>query len=127
MSFQGSNCWQRGSLFATLLSNLPKGQIMEILSRLQQSLQRELPGCIWHCHAGTDAQTLTASGVPSEIEITAVLSGRPVDGSPFHVSGDTLNRWGADATARFICAGLPVVSGRMYPRPQRDWDRLAEL
>jgi hypothetical protein len=100
---------------------------MDTLSHLQASLQRELPICTWHCHPASDAQTLSASGIPLEIEITAFLAGKPVDGSPFHVSGNVLCRLGADATARFICGGLPRVRERTSPRSYSGWDKLAEL
>jgi hypothetical protein len=101
--------------------------MMDTLGQLQQSLQRELPFCTWHCHPASDAQTISSSEVSSEIEITAMISGKPVEGSPFHVGGNVLSRWGADATARFICSGLAIFGERASPGSSGGWDKLAEL
>ena len=100
---------------------------MITLTHLQQSLQREMPICAWHCHPAENAQTISASSLPSDIEITAMLSGKPLPGSPFRLSGTTLVRWGADATARFICGEFPPLRERIQMRSRPGWDKLAEI
>lgn len=85
-----------------------------------------MPGCAWHCQPVENCHTISVSGVPAEFEVVATQSGRPVDGSPFHLSGMTLVRLGADAMARYICEELPSNAGHPHHRFGSTWDQLAE-
>ncbi len=101
---------------------------MSTLAQLEQHLQREAPLLIWHCHPSGTLQTHSSSGMPEEIEITASYSaGRPLDGTPFHLRGATLARWGVEMTVRLICSEIMAMRGHFLDHPRDNWDKLAEL
>jgi hypothetical protein len=98
----------------------------QTLRSLEERLTREAPAIHWSCEAGTGAPCVAGTDLPAEIQVRASRQGVPVKGSPFHLSGECLKRWGVDTSANVICNELtPVVSA--YRGMGMDWDRLAEI
>ena len=101
---------------------------MSTLMQLEQGLQREVPLLTWHCQPCGASESHSTSRVPEEIEITATYSiGRRLEGSPFHLRGTTLTRWGVETTVRLICSEMNALRGHFLDHPRDDWDKLSEL
>ena len=99
----------------------------QTLRSLEERLSREVPAISWHCEAGTSTQCVAGTDLPVEIHVLASKQGVPVKGSPFHLSGECLKRWGIDASANAICNELGTVMHSVRRRNDMDWDRLSEV
>jgi hypothetical protein len=94
------------------------------LRYLEDRLNREAPTIRWTCEPVPNAQCLAGTSLPGEIKVRASKEGVPLKGSPLHVTGECLLRWGLDASASLICNELSPSHAR---RLGQDWDRLAEI
>ena len=99
----------------------------QTLRSLEERLTREAPAIHWSCEPVTSAQTVAGTDLPAEIQISASKQGIPVKGSPFYLSGESLQRWGVDTSANVICNELSPAMHSVYPGGGMDWDRLAEI
>ena len=97
------------------------------LTFLEEKLRNEAPAISWHCEPATSGRAVPGTNLPEEIEVRASREGKPVKGSPYVLSGESLLRWGVDASAMLICKQLTPNALAMRMRAGLDWDRLAEI
>lgn len=95
------------------------------LRYLEDRLNREAPAIRWSCEPATNSQCVAGTNLPEEFKVRASKEGVPLKGSPLHLSGECLLRWGLDASANLICNELSPFHARRLAG--RDWDRLAEI
>jgi hypothetical protein len=99
---------------------------MTTLRTLENCLEREMPLFHWHCEPARDSKFLPNTEIPEDIIVTAEHEGRRIDGTPHHVNGRMLERWGFDTTARLVWNEFVKSQSRATRPMEWSWDKLAD-